>query len=453
MDQWNSQPPEEALPQAPTSETADTADELTASAPQEQWSAEPQPSSDAQALTPETADIADELTASAPQEQWSAEQQPSSAAQAPLSQSEEACRQAVSPAPDADATDQFVNESQQNYSQPQSLPQAAVSQAYHPMAAPPQAYPAPQQVYVQQAAPPAYLPPAVSPHAYMAPQPFYGQQTIPAQPQSSFNPYQRQPVQTNYKGPAKKIGAWLIVLCLLVSLAGGLGGAYLWRGPSSQPFVLERAGLKPTGPPKSFIEDPNSWTEVVNKIHSSIVEVHSAIGSGSGVIISEDGYIITNDHVVAGSSEIYVILLDGSTYNATLVYTEYSVDTAVIKIDATGLNAASIGDSSTVHVGDRVLALGNPTGILGGTATEGIVSAVNRSLFFNEGMIDFLQFSAATSPGSSGGGLFNARGEMIGLVNSKMVGEGVENLGFAIPANTAFATVYQHIPQLNPRNT
>ena len=193
-----------------------------------------------------------------------------------------------------------------------------------------------------------------------------------------------------------------------------------------------------------------SVEEIAEKVGPSVVEVttetvsysnffgqYVTSGAGSGVIISEDGYIITNNHVIEGAGSIKVRLSDKTEYDATLVGTDSKTDIAVLKIEATGLTPAVIGDSDTLKVGEFALAVGNPLGTLGGTVTDGIISALNRDITVNNQTMSLLQTNAAVNPGNSGGGLFNERGELIGIVNAKSDGSDVEGLGFAIPINTA----------------
>ena len=163
-------------------------------------------------------------------------------------------------------------------------------------------------------------------------------------------------------------------------------------------------------------------------------------GAGSGVIISSDGYILTCAHVVSGASQITVTIGD-TDYTATVVGKDDTSDVAVLKIDATGLTPATVGDSDSLSVGDSVLAVGNPLGQLGGTVTSGIVSALNRSVTIrgtsSTNTMSLIQMDASVSPGNSGGGLFNMNGELIGLVNAKSSSSNAEGLGFAIPINDA----------------
>ena len=163
-------------------------------------------------------------------------------------------------------------------------------------------------------------------------------------------------------------------------------------------------------------------------------------GAGSGVIISSDGYILTCAHVVDGASTI-TVTIDDKDYTATLVGEDTTSDVAVIKIDATGLTPATVGDSDSLKVGQSVMAVGNPLGELGGTVTGGMISALNRSVTIqgtsSTNTMSLIQMDASVSPGNSGGGLFNMNGELIGLVNAKSSSSDAEGLGFAIPINDA----------------
>lgn len=160
-------------------------------------------------------------------------------------------------------------------------------------------------------------------------------------------------------------------------------------------------------------------------------------GAGSGVIISQDGYIVTCAHVVSGANNITVQLADGTEYTATVVGQDSTSDVAVLKIEATGLTPAVIGDSDSLAVGETTVAVGNPLGTLSNTVTNGIVSALNREVTVQGNDMNLIQTSASISPGNSGGGLFNANGELIGIVNAKSSYSEAEGIGFAIPINTA----------------
>ena len=164
-------------------------------------------------------------------------------------------------------------------------------------------------------------------------------------------------------------------------------------------------------------------------------------GAGSGVVYSEDGYILTNNHVIEGASTINVTMNDGKTYEASLVAADSQSDIAVLKIDATGLTPVSFGDSDALSVGDLAVVIGNPLGTLAGTATDGIVSGLEREITLDGKSMTLIQVSASVNPGNSGGGVFDQYGNLIGLVVAKSSGSDVEGLGFAIPSNTVKSVV------------
>jgi len=163
--------------------------------------------------------------------------------------------------------------------------------------------------------------------------------------------------------------------------------------------------------------------------------------SGSGFIISSDGYILTNYHVIEmahqGNLPITVVLGDGSEYIARIVGFEATNDVALLKINASGLTPAMLGDSDEIRVGERVYAVGNPLGDLAYTMTDGIVSALDRVVTVDRITINAFQFSAAVNRGNSGGPIYNQRGEVIGIVTAKVIRGNVEGIGFAIPINDA----------------
>ena len=191
-----------------------------------------------------------------------------------------------------------------------------------------------------------------------------------------------------------------------------------------------------------------SVAEVANLTAASVVEITTETvandmfmrqyvteGAGSGVVISEDGYIATNYHVIDGASKIKVRLTTGEEYDAKLIGTDPQTDVAVIKVDGVKLKPVTYADSDQLVVGDTAIAIGNPLGELGGTVTNGIISALDREIELENQKMTLLQTNAAINPGNSGGGLFNNKGELIGLVVAKSGGSNVEGLGFAIPVN------------------
>jgi serine protease Do len=159
-------------------------------------------------------------------------------------------------------------------------------------------------------------------------------------------------------------------------------------------------------------------------------------GQGSGFIIDSSGYIVTNNHVADGADKIVVTMQDGRKFDATLVGHDAKTDLALIKVNATGLPHVAFGDSDHARVGDWVVAIGNPFG-LGGTATAGIVSARGRDIQSGP-YDDYLQLDAPINFGNSGGPVFNAGGEVIGVTTAIYSPNGGSiGIGFAIPANQA----------------
>lgn len=193
-----------------------------------------------------------------------------------------------------------------------------------------------------------------------------------------------------------------------------------------------------------------SVQEIIAKNENAVVEIRTESvatdnwmqnyvteGAGSGVIIDSKGYIITCSHVVEGASKIKVTTKDGTELEATLVGIDSQSEVAVLKVKANNLTAAVYGDSSDLSIGDMVVAIGNPLGELGGTATTGILSALDRELDIDGKALTLLQTDASINPGNSGGGLFDDNGNLIGVVVAKSSGSDVEGLGFAIPINEA----------------
>ena len=160
-------------------------------------------------------------------------------------------------------------------------------------------------------------------------------------------------------------------------------------------------------------------------------------GAGSGVILTQDGYIVTNHHVIEGATSILVRTRSGDEYSAELIGSDEQSDLAVLKIDASGLIPAVLGDSTKLEVGDLAVVIGNPLGELGGTVTSGIISALDREVSIDGQMMTLMQTDAAVNPGNSGGGLFDANGDLVGIINAKSSGDNVEGLGFAIPISSA----------------
>lgn len=189
-----------------------------------------------------------------------------------------------------------------------------------------------------------------------------------------------------------------------------------------------------------------STQEIYKKAAPSVVGIviatRQGTGTGSGIIMTSDGYILTNAHVVADAISITVTTYDEQEYPATILGSDESTDVAVIRIDATGLTAATFGDSDSIEVGEDAIAIGNPLGMeLSFTITKGIVSAINRNITINNYSMTVIQTDASINPGNSGGPLLNNAGEVIGITSAKIMSDystgTVEGIGFAIPINSA----------------
>lgn len=290
-----------------------------------------------------------------------------------------------------------------------------------------------------------------------------------AQNQQSQNVYNSQPYGTapnhsaNAKPPkAKKpkkqrkpISRGGIAIALAVTMVFscglGFGGGYFANKvntSTSGSLNITKTSNSGTTTTASSTSTANSTSEIVKKTADSVVEISTESvvtgsfaqqyvqqGAGSGVIISQDGYILTNNHVINGANSVKVRLRDGTEYDATIVGSDSDNDIALLKVSATGLSPATFGDSNSLAVGDYVVAIGNPLGELGGTVTDGIISALARKVTIEDTQMTLLQTNAQVNPGNSGGGLYNANGELVGIVNAKQSATEVEGIAFAIPIN------------------
>jgi serine protease Do len=213
--------------------------------------------------------------------------------------------------------------------------------------------------------------------------------------------------------------------------------------------VLTSAGKNAVSVATVFSRVSASVVEISTEtiVQSGYIGQYVASGAGSGVVISKEGYIVTNHHVIDGANSITVRMSDGTEFPATLVGTDEQTDIAVLWIDAGQyeLTVATLGSSFDLVVGEDILAIGNPLGSLGGTLTEGMISATAREISISGVDMTLLQISAPINPGNSGGGLFNLAGELVGVVNAKMSSTGIEGLGFAIPIDTAYEIILELI--------
>jgi serine protease Do len=234
------------------------------------------------------------------------------------------------------------------------------------------------------------------------------------------------------------------------------------ESPISTPFVSPTLSPTPTAPPSERVSMRVesvvfSNIEVVKALTPSVVQIVTetttrnflnrpvpSSGVGTGIILSEDGYILTNNHVVDGAQQLTVTLSNGESYPAEIVGTDLDTDTAVIRIEASGLSLANLGNSSELQVGEKVIAIGHALGLPGGpTVSAGVISAVGRSIDTSSQttIADLIQTDAAINPGNSGGPLVNDRAEVIGI-NMAII-QGAEGIGFAINIDDAKIVIEQ----------
>lgn len=276
-------------------------------------------------------------------------------------------------------------------------------------------------------------------------------------------PYMQEPVKKQKKprkplsGRAKKIIACILLVCICAGVGFGGGAAAVKcfapssSGGSSQTIKIDASDAKSL----------NAASAIAKKVMPSVVGISTVSqtytqtifglqqgtqqGVGTGIIVSSDGYILTNSHVVNdGESEsITVDLYDGNEYTGTVLWNSSDLDLAIVKINATGLTAAEIGDSDEVEIGDYAVAIGNPLGLdFERSVTQGIISGLDRTITATDSstgtqntMEGLIQTDASINSGNSGGPLINSQGQVIGI-NSAKASSG-EGLGFAIPINTA----------------
>ena len=254
-------------------------------------------------------------------------------------------------------------------------------------------------------------------------------------------------------------GLWGYLAC---AAAGGLVGmllaVYLFPGllaariqPHLTPPLPTSPGVAP--PPVAVGEAPVIYA--AERVLPSVVgivtvtrlrtwpwgDVAEQRSTGSGVIIHPDGYILTNQHVVAGlqgDARLSVVLEDGREVEGTLVGADQRTDLAVVRVEATGLPAAELGDADSLRVGELAIAIGNPAGLdFSRSVTAGVISGLDRIIRHKAAVFRLIQTDAAINQGNSGGPLVNAAGQVVGINTLKFGGDGFEGMGFAIPINHA----------------
>ena len=294
---------------------------------------------------------------------------------------------------------------------------------------------------------------------------------------SNFNPENRpeeqQPQQTfeatsyriedDVRPSKKKKRVWpkVTALCLACALLGGgaaagtmaltggvKGTTTVYQGDRT-PTVVSVSNVttkEPLTAAQIYATYVKATVGITTEINTNVYgQVVQTAASGSGFVISQDGYIVTNYHVIEDASKITVTLVDGKSYDATLVGGDEENDIAVLKVDATGLDTVVIGSSDNLVVGDQVFAIGNPLGELTFSLTGGYVSALDRNVTMSDGRrMNYIQTDTAINSGNSGGPLFDQYGQVVGIVSAKLSNNGdsteasVEGVGFAIPIDNVW---------------
>ncbi len=266
-----------------------------------------------------------------------------------------------------------------------------------------------------------------------------------------------------------KIACIALVCALLGSIGGGALVGYMLRDTASQPEAKLEAPKttqkKPTNeefqtmlttnPEDGYMTPAQIYEQYVDSVAGITNEatvtnyygqISSTASSGSGFVITADGYIVSNYHVIEGANTLTVTLHNGESYDAEVVGYDASNDVSLLKIDATGLTVAPLGDSDTLCVGDAVAAIGNPLGELDFSMSVGYISSLDRVINTDGKPINMLQTDTAINPGNSGGPLFDLHGNVIGITTAKYSGStnsgaSIEGIGFAIPINDVKAIV------------
>ena len=283
--------------------------------------------------------------------------------------------------------------------------------------------------------------------------------SMPALPQSTPQPYfpalQLPPPPA--EGLVRRLAPIMVTVALLSASLSALG-------TYAAITLTARAGAAAatTGTPGTAqqvnLTQSDAIVRVASAVKPSVVTITSigttgfspfsvpSTGVGSGFIVSADGLILTNNHVVTGATTLTVVLDDTRSLAATVVATDAGQDLALVKVDATGLTPVTLGDSSTVQVGQLAIAIGSPLGTFTDSVTQGIVSGVNRTVTVSEqgtrnqeSLTGLIQTDAAINPGNSGGPLLDAGGSVIGIITASS--SNAQDMGFAIPINQAKAMI------------
>jgi len=356
------------------------------------------------------------------------------ASDVPAEQELEPAQQSAPEWPQPQASEQLAGsaqppawqESLQTWQQPTAWPPSTGAQEPPPWQQPAQAWQQPPQEWLE------------PPQAWQQP---------PAWPPASPG--------TRSTGSGRRLFS-IVLLTALLSASLSAAGTYAVAtlSGSMQPAVTAApaaaASQSTTGQLVSLTQT-QAIVDAVNLVKPSVVIVDSVDtasafgtsgGTGSGFVVSSNGLILTNNHVIAGAATLTVTMADGRQLPATVVSADATHDLALIKVQATGLTAVKLADSSTLQVGELAIAIGSPLGTFTDTVTSGIVSGLNRSITVGESgsrttedLTGLIQTDAAINPGNSGGPLLDASGAVIGVVTASS--SSAQGIGFAIPINQA----------------
>jgi 2-alkenal reductase len=288
------------------------------------------------------------------------------------------------------------------------------------------------------------------------------EEAAPAEPPTVFVSASKPTVRQDGNGNIIQFG-WTAVPNTLAGTAGPLLAYAICAGePAAAPPGVTLPP-PPAPQPELSVTDavtaPMTPIEVVERLSPAVVTVINKqieegadepvpTGSGSGFFLDEDGHVVTNEHVVNGGLEFEVVLYDGSEFPATLIGADANSDVAVLKVDGPVPAVADIGDSDTLLPGQPVLALGSPLGTFTNTVTEGIVSALGRTVPDEDGgpeLLNLIQHDAAINPGNSGGPLVTLAGEVVGINTLGIID--AQGLFFAVPAETVIRVAQELIAE------
>lgn len=282
------------------------------------------------------------------------------------------------------------------------------------------------------------------------------------QPDETGSVYYTANVPAAKKSLFQRTWARVVAAVLAVAVIGGAcgyGGAALYRSSHIERTAVTQSTRDAVEVSVKTVDGSTLMTpsEVYAATVNSVVSINTSATSanvfgqpvesasaGSGFIITADGYIVTNQHVVKGATAVNVTLYNGDTYPAKVVGGDSDYDVAVLKIEATGLQAVTMGSSASLSVGDTVLAIGNPLGELTFSMSKGIVSCCDRAINVDGTPFKMIQVDCSVNPGNSGGALMNLYGEVVGIVSAKYssyASTTVEGLGFAIPIDDVLTVI------------